>query len=267
MAQLQSLSSLPNGSEASMQEVFDGQVPVIWEVPLPPHLDTERMQINLTSLRFMQRTAAFAGSLVKEYIGEVSESHSVVGINPDGSALAGKTKSVHKAQLSRSGYVDQFNFPDRNKPEYGKPVAVHSLNRPEVVDRVIDLKQDGKQTDEGAWAKVLDASLRESMRQGAKRHLIKQGSPINRFMGAATAFNVEWGAQEMAAGQAPIGLCVYVGGHALVSLLDSMIMKIRFGDPMVSERRWSLLPYGMQPDRYAILNAVSRKPGLISVKK
>lgn len=146
MQRFVNFSDLPESLEVKDGRV-DGPVPLVWDMDLPPHVDLERLQLNVPRLRAMHRAAAVTASVVTSHEGNVTETTpNIVGVNPDGSAIAGKSGVTKKAKRSR-----QFNQGvDYIDSEFGWTALAHSINRPEAADMVVERTSDG-QTSEIAW--------------------------------------------------------------------------------------------------------------------
>lgn len=257
MAELSEANALERMSD-------EGQPLLDWGFTLPSHVDSEKIQVNISRLGLIHRVGAFSASTVTEYSGKTSEGHFITGVNPDGSAIAGKGKHIaverHDSRLIEEDMFLFFNVEDN----YGHPVAMHRINRPEAVQNVIGLKEEGKD-DTTAWAKVLDATLRQSVRDAGKANLVDKSGPINKFMSLAMATWVATGiipnGDKINLAPAAIYMMMYSGNLVIDSLINR-----HHGLHPIKDRRWSLF-MNNQMDRYAALNGISRVPGLIKVRK
>lgn len=238
----------------------DGLPGIGWAMDMPSHLDTEKIQLNLSRFGAIHRVGAFSASIISEYQGETSESNNIMGINADGSALAGKTKSRQVESSDCFLGEKQHYWMANTSYAYGYPVVIHRVNRPEAVQNVIGQKEEGK-TDEQAWAKVLDMALRESFREAGRLSLVNR---IDNFQKAITYF---------VAGMIPcsiilndmVGPVVYTGTLAASIGIDSYRNR-KLGLHPFRERRWSVF-LSNQVDRYIALNGLSRVPGLVTARQ
>lgn len=268
MSEYVAVCDLPSNEEVIMGEVFDGDVPLVWGVPLPAHLDTERIQINASRMSRLHSVGAFSSSIVTEYQGDTSESHSIAGINFDGSAVAGTSKNIKKADNANSAVIVSPEFTRFGLDhDYGRGIAHHKVNRPELIQNVINQKSQGK-SDEEAWAKCLDDTLRESFRIAGKKHLLMRSTKARRVFNCSYTTMIMVGAAHDASQAEPsLSLAVYSGVYALSVSADLMVNKKLYGESLAKDRRWSVCIGDVQPDRYLALNALSRFSGLVSVKK
>jgi hypothetical protein len=123
---------------------------------LPPHVDTDRLQINVTRLNALHKVGAMTAGYVVSYEGDVTETTpNIVGVNADGSAMAGKSGTTNKADKSQTAYTDiepigLIGDAPMIMSMFSRPVMVHRINRPEAASDVVDIVRDGKTSDE-AW--------------------------------------------------------------------------------------------------------------------
>lgn len=268
MAEFVSIGDLPSNEHVTMGEVFDGDVPLVWGIPMPAHLDTERIQVNATRMSRLHSVGAFSSSIVMEYQGDTSESHCVAGINSDGSAVAGKSKNTKKADNADSAAIVSQKFTQLGlDQDYGRGIAHHKLNRPELIQNVINQKSKGK-SDEEAWATCLDDTLRESFRLAGKKHLMMRSTKGRRVFNCSyTAMIMGIAVLDASQAEPSASLAVYSGVYAASVGADLMVYKKRYGESFVRDRRWSVCISDIQPDRYLSLNALSRFPGLVTSKR
>jgi hypothetical protein len=261
MARLVSVCNLPPASEVTPDRALDGEVPLAWELPLPPHLDSERIQVNLSRLHALHQVGAFASSVVTEHQGETSEfKDNIVGLNADGSATSGKSKSTYQVDPARTKLIDTIPFGGMDVT-YGRPIIMLDVNRPEAVQKVINAKDKGK-SDEVAWAQVLDKALRESIamidRAPKRRRLFEyliNGSVMTS------------GLTELLASRPPTGWMYLAGANLLFAGMETALHKKLTGQTFLREKRWSFFVADVQPDRYLALKALSRMPGLVKAQK
>lgn len=217
----------------------------------------------------MHRLGAFSASLVNCYEGDVTETvPSVVGVNADGSAIAGKAGITKKADRANGNCFDPVRL--HGLPlaasTLGKAIATHTLNRPEIASRVADQVSEGA-NDTKAWASQLDGALRESMRAGGRQNLLEKGSAFIKFISSIGVGLLADSVQEALTSDyrwSAIDLGIYALYQLEPQIYQVMIKKCY---SLHLPRRWSLFPYGMQPDRYVALNGLTRVPGLIRAQK
>lgn len=268
MSEFVPICDLPEFGEVTFGEAFNGEAPLIWGLPLPAHLDTERIQVNIDRIARLHRVGAFSASIVSDYQGDTSESHSVAGINFDGSAVAGKSKNIKKAENTNSAMIDsQIIKAMKMEQDYGRSIAHHKLNRPELVQNVIDAKHRGK-SDEVAWAECLDGVLRESYRNAGRQHLIGRASVPKKFWNYFyTSWAMSCTALDASQAKPSAILAVYSTLYGLNLGCDLVAMKKLYGQNIIKDRRWSVCISDVQPDRYIALNSLSRVSGLVTAVK
>ncbi len=122
--------------------------------------------------RLMQLSGIRSLQIVSDYDGERSNtSFQTVGINTDGSAIAGKgiSKSVTE-------YTDNVNIEDDDYPNTRKQATwvdlKMTLNIPEMTRMILDCGE--KVTDSKIWAKMVDSSIRSSVRKNGTNFLLSR---------------------------------------------------------------------------------------------
>lgn len=263
MSEFVSISDLPERLEIAGGTAQG--VPLLWDMQLPPHVDIERLQINVSRLRGLHRVGAMTASHVMSYEGDVTETTpNIVGVNADGSAMAGRSGVKKKAEQSRSSYYDLEKLPGHLSEIFGRPVMVHRINRPEAASTVADMTREGK-TSEDSWGGVLDKALRFSLREGGRQHLTKRAPAFWRAFQYYIMANVVAGeVSQISEGQAGLALPITYMLAQSTHLGFRALLKSK---GLESKQRISVLPFAAQPDRYIALNALSRIPGLISNRK
>lgn len=131
------------------------------------------------------------------------------------------------------------------------PIATVGINRNELAPRVNDRIQQGD-TQNNAWAVEIDRSLRRGFvaagRNKLKKDLfdMKEGEPLNT--GVVTA-----GATLAIALNNPTELGTWLGIFHVMGVGGTVAEnRAATGHHHLEQKRWSLFPYGAQPDRFAI---------------
>lgn len=146
MSKFVSFSELPETLKVENGRV-NGPVPFVLDMELPPHVDQDRLELNVLHLRAIHRAGAITASVVGSYEGDITQSTpSVVGINADGSAIAGRSAVTKKAQKSKQ-FLGDVEYADS---EFGWTVLAHRVNRPEAADMVVERTRKGESS-EKAW--------------------------------------------------------------------------------------------------------------------
>lgn len=265
MSNFVSLCELPEQLRVTEHGKCDG-VPVQWDMQLPPHVDTERLQINVSRLRVMHRVGAFAASYVRSYEGDITETTpNIVGVNADGSTIAGKSGITKKAKKAEGSCADPYSqsFRPMVDDTHGRTVAIHKLNRPELASQVADRVSEGDNSN-NAWAGQLDLAVRESMRKSGREHLT---SRANISDAACIGIHCLSLGMLVESGSLQLAAFTYLFGQAAPELGPIRFRKLYGEDYNRPPRRWSLLPFGYQFDRYIALNGLARMPGLIRSQK
>jgi hypothetical protein len=242
---------------------------------LPPHVDTERIMVNVSRLKFIHRAGAIAADLVMGYEGDVTETTpNIVGVNADGSAIAGKSGVTKKAEKSKTNLIDPYEvesaydgpLADYNAT-FGRTALVHRLNKPELASEVSDLVQHDGKSSEAAWAQVLDGAVRSSMREGGRQHLLYRSTAFTKVLAGVTATNIAWFISGAVSLQ-PSAIDSFCGSvYMFAQMAPALKQRFMQRQGVDLERRLSIVPYDMQPDRYLAVDGLTRLPGLIKNRK
>ena len=275
MSEKVSIAELPGLTQYTYSDLLDQSAPpLLWELKVPPSIDAERIQVNMTRLASYHRIGAFSTSVVTEYQGERTVfTPGVSGINMDGSAIATKAGVTQKADRSTNDLIQDPNVPSFLWNEFGKAAALHNINKAELAQKSANkkLSSHGDLTREKAWAIELDGALRESFRNVTKSHLVNQTGKIQRYVDY-TAFSV-WagsygiGLLESGGENALISPFIFLGTQTLFTSLAALRARHETGSTLLDKKRWSIFYSSHQSDRYIALNGLSRLPGLITYRK
>lgn len=232
-----------------------------WDLQMPPSLDVDRIVVNVDRLHRVQKLGGIGMSIVTGYQGERTEyTPGISGMNMDGTAIASKAGTLKAAEEFKSR---SFKIDDRMRAPYDSAVAVHEVNKAALADTISD-KMMGSKDREKVWATELDSVLRRSLRAESKKILVSQATIAEAIFGGNSVF---YPLYDIAVGSY-VGEAVSSSCYGLILAMDSYYNYKKYGSSMLSQRRWSLSLFGeFQPDRYVVASAVSRIPGLISVRK
>jgi hypothetical protein len=264
MPKYESIADLPRLSDVPEPADVSAFIlpPLVWDLELPSHVDQERLVVNMSLLAGLHRVGAIACSGVGGYNGETSQTlPSIVGLNADGSAVAGGLATSKRAEGSRSkqqGYNFNVGFVNTC---IGQGIIAHRLNQSEIASQVADLVREKDKSSEAAWSTCLDRALRQAMREGAYGHLMKKGNTADRLSGVACP-SLVFLPTAVEASQAIPGIISYGILQTIPTILQAIVKK-QYGKLAYFDRRFSIFPWGVQPDRYAMVNALSRVPKLI----
>jgi hypothetical protein len=245
----------------------DGQN-LYWNLQLPGHIDAERILINTNRLNYMHVIAGIGISLVHGYQGEQDAFNTgIAGTNNDGTAVAAATVSLSKAERNNSSLHDST---PRLYYAYSQALVRHEINKPKLIDNIIEAKSGTDVSDDKAWARGLDQELRLSMRQQGVAHLISTSTISDKAYEAAflTGFTTyvtthPAGSWVMFAGVGLARSVVVLGKAKLFQKMTGSTMK----DALV-KRRYSLSSENtFQPDRAALLCCMTAVRGLSKVRK
>ena len=268
-----SVAELPELEFLDPFDVAEKSLPSLaWNFALPSNIDAERIQVDMTAIRRLNRVAGLFGGVVLSYEGETTEfTPAVAGVNGDGSAIATKAGVTRKADLSKGSLVEPYNIPPSMLSTYGKPFALHNLNKPEIVRNVVDGISDRGLTREQSWADQLDKALFDSYRNNSKLNLISKGSPLQQKIdsvlwpvwGAWCIYDIKSGLSPASVFGPPI---VWAGVQAAFATAEGIVNKLYSGDSLLSEKRWSIFYSGHQTDRYIALKGLTKVSNIFSVR-
>ncbi len=260
-----SVAELPSIYEVDPDQILRREIPLMWDLSLPAHIDPERIEVNIERLRRIHKVGAFSASSVAEYYGQTDDVHSVGSVNEDGSITASKSRQLRKADPSKSINIDLIDF-GSNSSNYGYPLARHILNREQVVDDVIDLKQKNK-SDEKAWAQVLDSSIRNSLMINAHKNLVGRSSALaSLYWSAYTPYCGVATSVSAIEGRLSLIPVIYATVFALHTGIDTKVMSKVNGHSFIEQRRWSAFVSDMQIDRYVGTCALAKTQKLITAR-
>ncbi|HVX23827.1 MAG TPA: hypothetical protein VG992_00580 [Candidatus Saccharimonadales bacterium] len=235
---------------------------LLWSFTLPPSVDADRIEVNIDRLQRLHRVGGMAASIVYDYQGERTEfTPGISGINSDGTALATRAGVTKKAEQTSTQKLDLF--PPGVISSCGQILAIHGINKAEKASMVSDRVREGE-VPEKVWANELDKSVRQSLRQAGKEHLIaRPRRPLQALYASILLMNAVNAVEGY-----ELSTLVYAGVWASVVGLESMRNKAVFGNTLLDHRRWSMSFYSdYQIDRYVALNAMTRVPRLIRARK
>lgn len=268
MAEYIPLPDLPGFEDVEPADLVNRTLPpVVWSVSLPPNVDAERIVLDQSALKRYHRVGAFASSLVGEFQGETTQfTPGISGIDANGAAIASRAGVTQKADKSSGGIVDPFDIV--NVGLFGRAVALHRMNKPELARIVTDKVLDKGMPRETAWAAVLDAGLRQSFRKAAWTHLCARAPRWSRSLDYGLyGF---WGglmASSIASGHMTFIPEIWASLQALSTGAGAAVNKWHTGSSHLNERRWSVFYSNQQSDRYLALCAMSGLSRLIGVRK
>jgi hypothetical protein len=258
------LVDLPRAGDLLQCDVDDQTTPPLsWGIELPSGI-AEALVVKSGAIERLHRIGAFAGGVVVQHQGDTTQySHSFSSINEDGTATAARSVATQKADLAKAFVRYQPGV--GHTSTYGKAFVRHDLNRTEIASRVSDgIRQNVPR--EQVWAQVLDASLRASYAKAAQQHLLQSGLR-GRFISLApliaplqvTSFGMDWhNPSLLAVGMSGVGI-----SYATMSATIKGLSMHKDMNP--KDKRWSVLPCFMQPDRYALFRGTLATSKLVKV--
>lgn len=238
-----------------------------WNFTLQPSIDAERISINLDRLHRLHRIGGIAASVVFDYQGDRSEyTPGISGINSDGTAIASKTGTAHKAEETKTNTFDLF--PPNLERQFGKVAVAHGINKAELASTISDKVRKNGGEREKLWASQLDQALRHSLRDAGKENLIRRNPFYVRLLDSMWVGGGTGMLANQILTQHPNPLFVIYPAVWSFGLGMQMRSNRRlFGESLIQNRRWSLVPDSFQPDRYVAMSALSRVPGLIKARE
>lgn len=225
---------------------------VYLKLNLPQYLDQDRIGVNIGRIEKLQKLSGIALTAVKGVASDEvsSENHEIIGVGPDGSALASKAKSKTTVPAMNTFMKDEFN-PFSRLDSRSIALAME-LNVSEITSRIQLSNKNLRDSEE--WSKQVDEALREKLRKEGTNNLVKQNGFEKLW------FPFAWGGIPslfIAAGIIPISY------YTTIYSLDKIftIMKKR----IYPETRLSIFPsYAPQLDRAAVLQLKTRTQKLVA---
>lgn len=229
---------------------------VTWNIPLPPHVDAERITIDTQTIRTTGKIAGFGQVSFEQYIGERADGGmpTIAGFD-NGTATAGMTAAASKVKRHTTSLEPGSDL----ARDYQLSKAHLRFNRQELTDRVINRKPQVDNNDTKAWAIELNAAYKGAMRGAARQNLLK--SDTSDYFYAALLATLPMSYDDV--------VSMGVMGAVYASELGSSLWhnKRVSGAFHLDKKRWSLFPHEtFQPDRFA-LTALSTLNRVISYRK
>lgn len=236
-----------------------------WDFSLPPSLDAERLEIDLTKISRFQKVGYFSATHVMEYTQDSQQSTPAInGINADGTASAVASKAITITPVQRVHLHDEFRSAAMSN--YGKTAGIHELNKDQIVRRVVDAKENTGKSREELWAAQLNDALNQSLAEGAKSHLITRVDIPTRIVSSvAAASYVVIGSQTT---QPEVTIPINVAVARFGGLILSYSRAREYDNQVrLANRRMSLFPYFMQPESYLASVAIVKMGKTIRARR
>lgn len=239
---------------------FEQDSPVAWHFQPTTYLDQNKVGLHLRRTALVARVAGFAGVVVADYQGDqttyIAESQSIEDVNFDGSVAGTAKGTVVKAATERASLEEwqgSAEIPDFYKWEHAKV----AINRTELASRISTRINRGM-SQETAWALELDHSLRRGIGQAALAKLKKSLQHHSEPLLTGGLGSVLGGdALIITSGNIAAGSALFLGASYFVQILGDQMTRGRLGflglparAPNAPKRRFSVLPFGIQPDRF-----------------
>lgn len=247
---------------------------VTWNFNLPPTIDTERLVINNRYISRLCKVAAFRAVHIGEYQGERTIfTPGINGMDARGNATASFAGSLQQAERQQSSIVDDYSVGEIGRDlmaSHGKTRLTAALNKAEIVSRIVDARQDANVSRERAWADELNVAIGQSIREGARQHLVGREEHImskywQRGYYLLTGGNI---VTDLALRDQSMLPGVFIGLAALFVTMDEFALRRSYDKPLFDERRWSLTTMGAEQwDRYVAVQALSRTSSVIKVRE
>lgn len=180
MAEYKTVASLPRLEEAQTI-IDDGELihvdEVVWDIDLPPHLNTERIFVNIARCRTIHKVGLFTGSVMTAYQGEVSEySPSLTRMSSRGQIIPTFSSMTKQAAIARGDTYTIDTSLIEPTPRTLGTTAILCVNKAEAARRVADILHDDPGENSALlWGQELDIALRQAMRKAGARHLLDPG--------------------------------------------------------------------------------------------
>lgn len=245
-----------------------------WQFQPGMYVDQDSIGLHTNRLRRILRVGGLGEIVIRGYYGDQTDYTTnmvgVTGVNEDGSAtgMAGGA-AVMRAESQRNSLEDELTIP----VAYRWPSATVELNRNELADRVTNrihvssaTRDERDHIANKAWATEMDHALRKGLVGALKK------KHVGDFMGGGI-----FGVLDMFRSViGPImvmppydlrGGMLYAGFYGACLLTDSLEMRKATGDIHLKNRRLSLLPCGVQYDRWALASGMAATQRLIKYQK
>lgn len=263
------ITELPSLAQFADEITNEGEVEMLspmvtWDIELPPYINTDRIELNMSRIEKIHRIGSFVASFVTEYSGQKTRVEpTIVGMNGDGTAIAGKKSIVTKGNLSNSAVQLVNGAQDASELtqlSYGKAIIQHKLNSAEIEQNVMSRRPTSK-TRDGIWAEELARGLADSYRNSAATHLGRSSRASKLFDGGFASVVAGGTVHEISAGAPPTLLIGVVASMGVVAGLQQVLASKE--GLSLHDRRWSLVSNFFQPEAYFAIDALSRMPGLL----
>ena len=246
-----------------------------WQFQPGMYVDQDRIGLNTNGLRRILRVGGLGEIVIRGYYGDqttyTTNTVGVTGISEDGSAtgMAGGA-AVMKAESQRNSLEDQLTIPIA----YRWPSATVELNRNELADRVTNRihassavnREEREQAADRAWATEMNHALRKGLVGALKKKHVGDfgGSGFPGFMdmfGSIVGPLMLMPPYNLRAGM------FYAALYGFELVADSMGLRRSTGNIQLQNRRLSLLPCGVQYDRWALASGMAATQRLIKYQK
>jgi hypothetical protein len=250
------LNELPNELNA--------QPGIAWNIDPGGYIDADRLVFNTYAARLAMRLAGFSGMRFSAYQGDSDTasvvSQNITGINADGSATGSAVVVITKAAAHGGG----LEKGDSSKwPQIHWPVADIKINRMTLAQKISDDILQERCSREQAYAKHISATIASCISTRARENLITDPLKTTQTLSLGTGllFNIT----SMAIAASPTATLISYGIHHTVSASLGLVSK-KDHPSEYTKLRWSLFPYGFQPDRLALAALLAHTVPLVRAR-
>lgn len=230
---------------------------VNFNIPFPTWLETDRIGVDLRRTLGLMTLGGIRSLTMTQAKTDEENSVSmpvIVGINTDGSALAGKAKAARKTLYHSGLSLQREFFPLHNCMWTNLGIR---LNTDQIQKEITSASNNLRQPD--SWTPYLDRVLRESIRKGGTHHLLKGHTVFRAF------FALINNSLYLSALRDPkVILGVYFGWFAMGLFLELRTKEL--SSSAGCRYRATIIP-GYEIDRAALLQVLSRTMILVKAIK
>jgi hypothetical protein len=234
----------------------EGGEALAWQPSLDVDIDHDQIMVHTDRCRRIARVAGLGGIVVQHHSGKrsappLAESYAAYvdydSENDDVDELPAPVRAT-KPKPSRL-YVGVDHSDGLLQPEYNWPVGRININNSALGNRVLHRVMGG-QSQREALANEYDSLLRKGIfnliNDVAADQYFNIGA-LEPFMFASYTFACS---QEASHGNALAAAGIALGVQAGKTLFSMAMNKHFTGDHHLADKRWSVFPSGMQPDRW-----------------
>jgi hypothetical protein len=230
--------------------------PLYWGIELEPHVDAERIQVHEGRMRRMLQVSGLRSLIMKE-----------VAVGDDFQpAMTYRRRPIASYENTLSITAGEHDV----MKDFRWPTLTATLDRGTALQAVAD-RRERLHDDTLAWGAVLDATTRKSL-AGAAKEVMFPTSTFGEKMNALSqsvmcsfyVTNIPNYTPDFKNGLALQAAAA--GVYGIFTAGSVIANKKMSGSSHIGDKRWSLWPVDIQPDRYAVARGMIAAQHLIKVR-